>query len=126
MKESTRSRLTVFSRLWAVSLILFIVLCILAVIATMGEKTDMMGIAVVGFCLVFIVQLCQLITAIVVRRWWCAAGAFIGILVSCFVLTCAIVALAAGKYRPPKIIDEAVEEVADTTLQVESVSDTIG
>lgn len=126
MKESTRSRLTVFSRLWAVSLVLFIVLCILAVIATMGEKTNMMGLAVVGFCLVFIVQLCQLITAFVVRRWWCAAGAFIGILISCFVLACAITALAAGQYRPPKTSEEAVEEVADSALQVESVSDTIG
>ena len=105
MQETTRTRLTIFSRLWAIPMILFILLCIVAVVACMEENTDLMGLAVLGTLLMFVIQLCQLVAAIVVRRWWCVAGGVIGLVVSLFVMVCSIVALAAGQYRPPVIYE---------------------
>jgi len=98
-----KSKLTVFARLWAVSMILFVVLSIAAVIAGMNNSVNWMGLAVVGTVLMLVVQLAQLVSAIVVRRWWCVAGAVIGVVVSVFVALCSIVALAAGQYRAPDI-----------------------
>jgi len=106
MKESAKSKLTVFSRLWVVSMVLFIVLCIVAVIGGMNENKSMMGMATVGIVLMFIMMLCQLIAAVTVRRWWCVAGALFGVLASLFVLVCSVVALAAGQYRPFPAADE--------------------
>ena len=87
MQESTKSRLIVFSRLWAVPMILFVLLAVAAVIAGMNEHKSWMGLAVVGTVVMLIVQVAQLVSAIVVRRWWCVAGAVIGVAVSIFLLT---------------------------------------
>lgn len=111
MKEQTQSRLTLFAHLWAVSMVLFAVLCIVAVYGGMNDHKNLMGLGIVSFCAVFIIQICQSIAAIMVRRWWCFAFSVIGILVSLFILICCIVALGAGQYRPPR----AAEEVCDTT-----------
>ena len=110
MQESTRTKLTLFSRLWAVSMILFTVLCIVAVIATMNENKDVMGIAVLAACVVFAVQVAHVVTSVIVKRGWCIAGSVFGIAVSVFVTLCSVVALAAGQYRPPVNANGPVEE----------------
>ncbi len=110
MKESTTKKLTFFSRLWAVSMIIFAVLCIVAVIATMNENKDVMGIAVLGACVMFLVQVAHVVTSVIVKRGWCIAGSVFGIAVSVFVSLCSVVALAAGQYRPPKNANGPVEE----------------
>ena len=109
MKESTIKKLTIFSRLWAVSMIIFIVFCIVAVIATMNESKDVMGIAVLGACVMFLVQVAHVVTSVIVKRGWCIAGSVFGIAVSLFVSLCSVVALAAGQYRPPVNANGAVE-----------------
>ena len=114
MKESTKSKLTIFARLWAVPMILFVVLSIVGVIGGMNENKDMMGISMVGTCLMLLILVCQLIASIVIRRWWCAAGSVFGILVSLFVMSCSIAALAAGQYRPP--VQEAAVAETDTVF----------
>lgn len=116
MKETTQKRLIVFSRLWAIPMILFVVLAVVAVIACMDENKDLMGAAVVGTVIMMIIQLCQLVAAIVVRRWWCLFGGVVGVLVSVFVLTCSIVALAAGQYRPPVTANGSDEEALPDTV----------
>ena len=118
MRESTKSKLNAFSRLWAVSAGLFVILCIVAVAAVMSDRTNLMGIAVVGMCILFLAQLVQLVTAIMARRWWRVLGCVIGLAVSVFVLLSSIVALAAGQYRPPKFNEE--EEVARETYSPDS------
>lgn len=121
MQETTKARLTVFARLWAIPMILFIVLAVVAAIAGMEERTNLMGVAVLGTVLMLIVQFCQLIAAIVVRRWWCVAGSVIGILISLFVMICAIVALAAGQYRPPAYANDSIDvEVEDSAVFMEA------
>lgn len=110
MKESTTKKLTFFSRLWAVSMIIFAVLCIVAVIATMNENKDVMGIAVLGACVMFLVQVAHVVTSVIVKRGWCIAGSVLGIMVSIFVSLCSVVALAAGQYRPPVNANGPVEE----------------
>lgn len=116
MQESTKSRLIVFSRLWAVSMVLFVLLAVAAVIAGMNEHRGWMGLAVLGTVLMLIVQLAQLVSAIIVRRWWCVAGAVIGVAVSIFVALTSIVALGAGQWRAPEIHDQENSSVmvADT------------
>ncbi len=109
MKESTKSKLNIFAHLWAVSMILFVVLCIVGVIGGMNENKNMMGISMVGTCLMFLILVCQLIASIVIRRWWCVAGSVFGILLSLFVMACSITALAAGQYRPPVMEGEVAE-----------------
>lgn len=113
MKERTKSRLTLFARLWAVSVVLFIVFSIMYAYACMNESKNLIGLGAVGACIMFLVQVCQLVAAIMVRRWWCFAGTVIGIAVSLFVLVGCIVASAAGQYRP-SVTEEAIEEVCDT------------
>lgn len=114
MKESTKGKLTVFSRLWAVSMILFVVLCVVGVIGGMNESKSLMGVSMAGTCVMFIVMVCQLVASIVIRRWWCVAGCVFGILVSLFFMACSITALAAGQYRPP--VMEAEENVTDSVF----------
>jgi hypothetical protein len=116
MQESTKSRLIVFSRLWAIPMILFVMLAVAAVIAGMNEHRGWMGLAVVGTVLMLIVQLAQLVSAIIVRRWWCVTGAVIGVVVSVFVALTSIVALGAGQWRAPEIhnIDDTGAVVGDT------------
>ena len=118
MQESTKSRLIVFSRLWAVSTVLFVLLAVAAVIAGMNEHKGWMGLAVLGTVLMLIVQLAQLVSAIIVRRWWCVAGAVIGVAVSIFVALTSIVALGAGQWRAPEIHDQENSSVmlADTVF----------
>ena len=120
MREITKSRLIVFSRLWAVPMILFVLLSIAAVIAVMNNHTNWMGLAVVGSGLMLIVQLAQLVSAVIVRRWWCVVGAVIGVAVSIFVALCSIVALAAGQWHAPEIHDN-VEDVAVDTVSYSQV-----
>lgn len=103
MQESKKSRLIVFSRLWAIPMVLFVLLSIGAVIAAMNGHKNWMGLAVVGTVLMLIIQLAQLVSAITVRRWWCVTGAAIGVVVSLFVAASSIVALAAGQWRAPDI-----------------------
>ena len=110
MQESTKNKLTIFSRLWAVSMILFIVFCIVGVIATMNESKDLIGIATLGACAMFLVQVAHVVTSVIVKRGWCIAGSVFGIAVSVFVSLCSVVALAAGQYRPPKNANGPVEE----------------
>lgn len=117
MKDSSKKKLTLFSRLWAVSVILLAVLCIVGVIGGMNENKDMMGVSMVGTSLMFLVLVCQLVTSIIVRRWWCVAGCVFGILVSLFVMGSSIAALAAGQYRPP------VMEAAETDTVFYSYED---
>ena len=106
MQESTKSRLIVFSRLWAVPTVLFVVLAVAAVIAGMNDHRGWMGLCVLGTVLMLIILLAQLVSAIVVRRWWCVAGAVIGVAVSVFVALTSIVALGAGQWRAPEIHDQ--------------------
>lgn len=113
MQESTKSKLTVFSRLWAVSMVLFVALCAVGVIATMNENRDLMGVATVAGALVFVIQVCHVVTSLAVRRWWCVAGSVLGVAVSVFALLCAVVALAAGQYRPPVADDSQQVAVAE-------------
>ena len=96
--------------MWAVSMIIFAVLCIVAVIATMNENKDVMGIAVLGACVMFLVQVAHVVTSVIVKRGWCIAGSVLGIMVSIFVSLCSVVALAAGQYRPPVNANGPVEE----------------
>ena len=116
MQESTKSRLIVFSRLWAVAMVLFVMLSVAAVIAGMNEHKDWMGLCVVGTVLMLIVQLAQLVSAIIVRRWWCVIGAVFGVGVSVFVALTSMVALGAGQWRAPEIHDQddSGAVVADT------------
>ena len=118
MQEQTRKRLTLFARLWAISMVLFIVLSVVAVIAGMDERKNLMGAAVVGTGVMLVLLLCQVIAAVVVRRWWCVVGGVIGVLVSIFVMLTSIVALGAGQYRPPKpfVDEEEMNEAADTAF----------
>ena len=102
MREITKSRLIVFSRLWAVSMILFVLLTIAAVIATMNYRSGWMGLAVVGSGLMLMVQLAQLVSA------------GIGVAVSLFVGVCSIVALAAGQWHAPEIRDNGEDVAVDT------------
>ena len=101
IKESTKSRLTTFARLWVIPTILFIAMCVTAAIGVMKDRTVLMGISVIGTIVMFVILLCQLVAAIIVRRWWCMAGIILAILLSVGVWLCTIVALAAGQYRPP-------------------------
>ena len=121
MREITKSRLIVFSRLWAVSMILFVLLSIAAVIATMNYHSGWMGLAVVGSGLMLAVQLAQLVSAVIVRRWWCVVGAVIGVAVSIFVALCSIVALAAGQWHAPEIRDNGDLDVAVDTVSFSQV-----
>ena len=114
MREITKSRLIVFSRLWAVPMILFVLLSVAAVIAVMNNRVNWMGLAVVGSVLMLMVQLAQLVSAVIVRRWWCVLGAVIGVAVSLFVGVCSIVALAAGQWHAPEIRDNGEDVAADT------------
>ena len=120
MKESTRTRLTRFSRLWALSMGLCIGLCVVGVYACMTDRKTLMGIAAIGTILMFLAMLCQLVTSIIVRRWWCLVGTIIGISVSLSVWICSIVALAAGQYRPP------VREEPNDTSYIVPVTDNKG
>lgn len=113
MEDHIRSKVTTFAQLWIVSMVLFIVMSICAVIAAMNEHVSLMGLAVIGSCLMLIIQLCQLIAAFIVRRWWHVAGGLLAISISVFVMICCIVALAAGQYRPPVIYDNT--ETSDST-----------
>ena len=45
-----------------------------------------------------LVQIAQLVSAIIVRRWWYVAGAVIGLAVSTFVFLTSVTALAAGQW----------------------------
>ena len=119
MNSKLHSRLTVFARLWPVSVVLMLASCITVALAVVDYKGYLAALSTMGICLMAIVQLAQLIAAIVVRRWWCVAGTVIGLLLSAFFVVCVIVALAAGQYRPPKGIDE---EVVDTTEVAEDYS----
>ena len=121
MREITKSRLIVFSRLWAVSMILFGLLSIAAVIATMNYHSGWMGLAVVCSGLMLMVQLAQLVSAVIVRRWWCVVGAVIGVAVSIFVALCSIVALAAGQWHAPEIRDNGDLDVAVDTVSFSQV-----
>ena len=69
MQESTKSRLTVFSRLWAIPMVLCVLLCVAAVIAGMNGRTHWMGLSVLGTVLMVIILLAQLVAAAVIRRW---------------------------------------------------------
>lgn len=105
MQESTKSRLIVFARLWAIPMVLCVLFSIAAVIAAIHEHKGWMGLAVLGTVLTLIVLFCQVVAAIVLRRWWHVVGSVMSIAVSLFVITCSIVGLAAGQYRPPVIND---------------------
>ena len=98
MQERTKSRLTLFARLWAVSVVFFLVSGIVFVYACMNNSKNLIGVGAVGFCIMFIVQVSQLIAAIIVRRWWCVFCAVIGLLLSVFIFFCCVAALAAGQY----------------------------
>lgn len=80
---------------------LFIVLSIIAVFACINQHRGIMALAAMGTALMFLVMHCQLLTSIIVRRWWNLVGAIIAIIISLLVWICTIVALAAGQYRPP-------------------------
>ena len=91
-------------------MILFIVFCIVGVLATMNESKDLIGIATLGACAMFLVQVAHVVTSVIVKRGWCIAGRVFGIAVSVFVSLCSVVALAAGQYRPPVNANGPVEE----------------
>lgn len=122
MKDSTRTRLTTFSRLWPVPMVLCIGLCIVGVFACMTDRRNLMGIAAVGTVLMFLTMICQLVASIVVRRWWCLVGVIIGLALSVFVWICSIVALAAGQYRPP-VREEASPAISDIMIVIASQED---
>lgn len=121
MKESTRTRLTTFSRLWPVPMTLFIVLCIVAIFACINLHKGIMALAAMGTIIMLIIMLCQVVTSIIVRRWWCLGGAIIGIVISILVWICSIVALAAGQYRPP--IREEQPDISDIMLIIANQED---
>lgn len=119
MNNKSHSRLTVFARLWPVSVILMLAFCIAVAYAVVDEKGYLAALSTIGICLVSVVLLGQLISAIAVRRWWCVAGTVVGLLLSAVFIVCTIVALAAGQYRPPKGIDDGL---IDTTEVAEDYS----
>ena len=88
----------VFARLWAVPMVLFVLLSVAAVVAAMNDNSNWMGAAVVGTVVMLIIQIAQLVSAIIVRRWWYVAGAVIGLAVSTFVFLTSVTALAAGQW----------------------------
>ena len=110
MENATKPKLTLFARLWPLSVVLFLALCVAVCYAVINERTNLIGLSSVGLCLMFFVQLSQLISAIVVRKWWCLIGCIMGLVLSTFFLVCTIVALAAGQYRPPVWSDEALSD----------------
>ena len=120
MKESTRTKLTKFSRLWALSMALCIGLCVVGVFACMTDRKVLMGIATIGTILMFLIMLCQLVTSIIVRRWWCVVGALIGMAVSLSIWFFSIVALAAGQYRPP--VREEPDDVSALIISTRQIS----
>ena len=97
-------------------MVLFVLLSVAAVVAAMNGHKGWMGLAVVVSVLMLIVQVAQLVSAIVVRRWWCVAGAVIGVGVSIFVALTSIVALGAGQWHAPYVHEQEDMEaaVADT------------
>ena len=99
--------MTIFSRLWAVPMVLFVLLSVAAVIAGMNDYTGWMTLAILGSVLMLLIQLAQVVMSIILRRWWCVAGAVIGVIVSVFVALCCIVAMAAGQWRAPEIHETA-------------------
>lgn len=126
MEERTRTKLTKFSRLWPVPLVLFIVLCIVAVIACINENKDLMGIAAIGTIFMFVIMLCQLVTSIIVRRWWYLVGVIVSIAVSLFVWLCSIVLLAAGQYRPPKRPEPSIIDIMNAITHQEACGELLG
>lgn len=121
MQESTKSRLTVFSRLWAIPMVLCVLLCVAAVIAGMNGRTHWMGLSVLGTVLMVIILLAQLVAAVVIRRWWCLAGGVFGVAVSVFVILSSIVAMAAGQYPSP-LAHDSNEVDSLVTLSDDTVS----
>ena len=116
-----KKKLNMFARLWAIPMVLCIASSIVGVIACMNEQRDLMGIAAIGTILMFLIMLCQLVTAIIIRRWWCLVGVIIGIVLSAFVVVCSIVALAAGQYRPP--VREEHNDISNVMLIIASQED---
>lgn len=121
MKESTKSKLTKFTRLWAVSMVLSIALCIVGVFACIYEHRTLMGFAAIGTFLMFLVMFCQLLTSIIIRRWWSLVGVIFGLILSSIVVICSVVVLAAGQYRPPK--REEPNDISDIMLTIASQED---
>jgi len=103
MQESTRSKLIVFSRLWAIPMFIFIVLSITVVIVGMDNRKNLMNLAVIGMGLMFVIQICQLVAAIIVRHRWLVCGSIVGLLASVFVMIWSIAASGAEQCRPPMI-----------------------
>ena len=87
-------------------MLLFVALCIMAVVAAINDNKNLMTLGVILSGLMFFIQFCQFFAALIIRRWWLAAGGFFGMLVSIFVWFVGIVALAAGQYRPPKMLED--------------------
>ena len=114
MKEQNNPRLTLFARLWPVSVVLFIVFSILYAYACMNNYFNLKGLGLVGSFIMLFVQVCQLIAANKMRRWWCFTGIIIGIVLSIVVFISCCVAAVAGQYHP-SVNKEGCEEVCDTT-----------
>lgn len=96
-------------------MLLFAILCVGGVIAAMNESKNLVGLATVAGGIVFVMQVCHVVTSVAVRRWWCVAGSLLGLVVSVFVVLTAVTALAAGQYRPPVAANDepvAAEELA--------------
>ncbi len=82
MQDSTKSRLITFSRRWYLSLIAFIG-CSFAIVYVVAEGYEILITpCTVAMCLVFFIQFCQFVVAIVVRKWWQLLGALLGIAAS--------------------------------------------
>lgn len=121
MEERTRTRLTKFSRLWPIPLVLFIVLCVVALFACINQQKDILALAGLGTILMFIIMLCQLVTSIIVRHWWYVVGTIVSIAISIFAWLCSIVLMAAGQYRPP--IREETHDISDIMLIIANQED---
>lgn len=117
MEDTTRSRLTLFARLWPVSVILLLVFCVMFAYGVVDYKRNLMGIAAIGIFLTCVAQLAQFIVSIIAKRWWCMVGVILGGLMSVVILLFTVVGLAAGQYRPPKGPD--VDGMIDTTEVVD-------
>ena len=93
-------------------MVLSVVLCIVGVIAMMNENRNLVGVATVAGVIIFVIQVCHVVTSLAVKRWWCVAGSVLGVTVSVFALLCAVAALAAGQYHRTPVADDGQQVAA--------------
>ncbi len=82
MEESTRTVLTRFSRLWPVFAGVSVLLCIAGIVAGLNESLLFMIVPMVIFFIMVVVQLCQMVVAVIAGRWKHFLGGLLGLALS--------------------------------------------